>query len=151
MKLRKIPPPFPTSKAGSFVSSERKDNPIQITYLVNDEEKDCLYGEVHFLTTSEGPPGHAHGGCQAAVLDEMMGSCCWANSHPVVAAKIEVEFKNMLPINSKYKTFSKIAKIEGRKVYVEAKIYDENKIYSISSGIFIMLDQAKIEELKKLR
>ncbi|MCB0348244.1 MAG: PaaI family thioesterase, partial [Bdellovibrionales bacterium] len=140
IKLQTIEPPFPTGKIGSFVSSKRSENPIKITYMVNPEEKNTLYGEVNFLPGAEGPPGHVHGGCQAAVLDETMGSCCWANNLYVVAKKIEVEFIDMLPLTQTYKLVSSIEKIDGRKVFVTAKITIDEKDYAKSTGLFIVLD-----------
>src|SRR5579859_3317215 len=34
----------------------------------------------------QGPPGHAHGGAIAAVLDEVMGAAVWRAGHPVLLA-----------------------------------------------------------------
>lgn len=149
-KLQAITPPFPTGKSGSFVSSSRPENPIKINYLVNPDEANTLYGDLEFRSGAEGPPGHIHGGCQAAVLDELMGSCCWANKHPVVAKKIEVEFIKMLPMSKQYKLFAKIEKIEGRKVFVTGQILADEEEYAKGSGLFIILNDSKIEELKKL-
>lgn len=148
--LQIIKPPFPTGKVGSYVSSTRTENPIRITYLIDKEKTNVLFGEVSFLPGAEGPPGHIHGGCQAAVLDELMGSCCWANKHPVVAKKIEIEFDKMMPLQLTYKLLANIEKIEGRKVYVNAQILIDQTIYAKGSGLFIILDEQKLKDLKNL-
>ena len=40
----------------------------------------------------EGPPGHAHGGSMAAVLDEAMGAAAWMEGHLVVAVRLATSF-----------------------------------------------------------
>lgn len=149
-KLQIISAPFPTGKSGSFVSSQRPDNPIVITYMVDPSEINTLHGEVKFKIGAEGPPGHIHGGCQAAVLDELMGSCCWANKHSVVAKKIEVEFLKMLPTQKIYQLLASIEKIDGRKIFVLGQILADGEVYAKSSGLFIILDEEKLQELKGL-
>jgi acyl-coenzyme A thioesterase PaaI-like protein len=98
-----------------------------------------LRAEVWFNTATAGPPGHVHGGCQAAVLDEMMGSTGWHFGHAVVAAKIEVNFLQMIPVLKQYSMRGRITKTENRKIYVEAEIFDGTKIYATSTGLFIVL------------
>lgn len=149
-KLQIIEPPFPTGKAGSFVSSKRQENPILITYMIDPNIKNVLYGDLQFRDGAEGPPGHVHGGCQAAILDEVMGSCCWAHNYTVVARKIDVEFIKMIPIQSTYQVKAQIEKIDGRKIFVSAEILQNNQIFAKSTGIFIVLDENKIQQLKGL-
>jgi acyl-coenzyme A thioesterase PaaI-like protein len=147
--MKQISPPFPTGKIGSFVSSTREENPIRISYWKTDS-KDTLLAKVYFEKFCEGPPGHVHGGCQAAVLDEVMGSSAWAFGHAVVAAKIEIEFLEMIPLESTYWAQGKVLKTEGKKVFLEGKIQSEDgKVYAQSSGLFIVLSEDRLTELKK--
>ena len=53
---------------------------LRIAYYRSAEKDDhghhALFGRAFFGSAGcEGPPGHAHGGSMAAVLDEAMGSC----------------------------------------------------------------------------
>lgn len=145
-----ISPPFPVGKTGSFVSSTRAENPIRITYFENPKEKDVIYTKVYCTDLSAGPPGHVHGGCQAAILDELMGSCAWHFQYPVVAANIEVNFLNMLPYHLPICGKAQIVEKKDRKIYVEASLYLNNEFYSKSRGLFLILDDEKVEQLKKL-
>jgi acyl-CoA thioesterase FadM len=79
-----------------------------------------------------------------------MGSCCWANKHPVVAKKIEVEFLKMLPMKKTFNLYASIEKIDGRKVFVHGQILCEGEEYARSTGLFIILDEKKLAELKDL-
>ena len=84
-----VPKPYPGDAGGSFVLGTDSDvlqMVLQKTTIENE-----LHGKVWFGWKTAGPPGHVHGGCQAAILDEMMGSTGWYFQHGVVAAKFEVE------------------------------------------------------------
>ena len=55
-------------------------------------------GHAWFGPGCEGPPGHAHGGSQAAVLDEAMGAVAWINSHSCVAGGFQIKYEQMLKL-----------------------------------------------------
>ena len=59
---------------------------------------DGLSGKVWFGPEAEGPPGHAHGGSIATVLDQAMGHCAWYKGHPCVAGQFTVQFRSMAPL-----------------------------------------------------
>ena len=46
----------------------------------------------------QGPPGHAHGGSMAALLDEAMGAAAWIRRTHLVAAKLELQFRHPVPL-----------------------------------------------------
>jgi len=148
-EFTKITPPFPTGQDGSFVSGNRASNPIKIDYFVNTDMNNTLFAEIICDKNSSGPPGHVHGGCQAAILDELMGSCAWQFSYSVVAIDIKVRFLKMLPIDLPIKGGAKIEKVQGNQVFVTAKLYKDDIIYSNSEGIFHILSQEKVEKLKQ--
>ena len=137
--------PYPGDAEGSFVLGTDAD--VLQTVLLKSEVPNELLGCVWFGTKTAGPPGHVHGGCQAAVLDEMMGSTAWHFGNQVVAAKIEVQFMKMVPYERQYNIRGRITEISRRKVSVEAELFDDENIYAKSSGLFVIL---KDESLKKL-
>lgn len=145
---KEVSPKYPTGKEGSFVASKREDNPIRMRFFISPEEAKSLYAKIFFKTASEGPPSYVHGGCQAAVLDEMMGSCGWQYNSKIVAAKIEVEFLKMLPSNQEVMAHAKVVKQEDRKVFIEASMYLGDTTYSKSSGLFMVLSEEKIKHLE---
>src|SRR5690348_6934184 len=56
----------------------------------------------------EGPKAHSHGGFLATVLDETMGSSCWYNGLPVLAANLTVRYRKSVPLNGTYQCTAKI-------------------------------------------
>jgi acyl-coenzyme A thioesterase PaaI-like protein len=103
-----------------------------------------LYGRIVFGSAGcEGPPGHAHGGSQAAVLDEGMGCCAWLNEQHVLAGEIAVRFLNPLPLDTPVDLMAEIQEIAGRKVLLRGEIASRpapsapRKLFATSTGTFI--------------
>lgn len=104
-----------------------------------------LIGEVWFGKPMEGPPGHVHGGVSAYVLDEAMGSAAWLKGYPSVAREISVKFLEMTPQGQDLKIEAKVLKVEKKSVTVQAKIFDDKKIYSESTGTFHRIQRSLLE------
>ena len=64
----------------SFVSGEPDGDRLRVCYYRRDRDG-ALVGKIWFGPGAEGPPGHAHGGSMAAVLDEAMGAGAWLAGH----------------------------------------------------------------------
>lgn len=79
----------------SFVSSDDGDH-IRVRYYADDAGR--TWARAWFGPGAEGPPGHAHGGATAALMDEAMGMAALATGRIVVAARIEVDFRAMIPL-----------------------------------------------------
>jgi acyl-coenzyme A thioesterase PaaI-like protein len=144
-----IPRPYFGDSAGAFVLDDSEDS-IQMALLKSEKHHELL-AKVWFGPRTAGPPGHVHGGCQAAVLDEMMGSTCWYWKYKVVAGTIEIKFTDMIPLLHSYSVRGQITRIEGRKIFVEAEIHNGGKTYAKSQGIFIELKDEQLGQLKIAR
>ena len=124
------------TKEPSFVIGDHSNDRFGVRYFVRDNDKQ-FFGKVYFGKGTQGPPGNAHGGSMAAVLDEAMGFSAWVKGHTVVAAKIEVEFFQMLPVNSVVTVEAWVESVDGRKVRTKGKIYKDDKVFSSAEGLFI--------------
>lgn len=141
--------PYPGDDHGSYVLETYPDV-LEMVLLRSPNENELL-GKIYFGKKSAGPPGHVHGGCQAAVLDEMMGSCGWHHSKGVLAAKIEVEFMHLVPYEVPIDLWAKIIKVENRKITIAAEIRLEEKALARSSGLFIILKEEKLKHLDQIK
>ena len=126
------------SSEPSFVIGDRSNDRFAVKYFVRERDR-RLFGKVFFGKATQGPPGNAHGGSIAAVLDEAMGFSAWIKGHTVVAAKIEIEFFQMLPVNSVVTVEGWVESVEGRKVRAKGKVYDGEKVFSLSEGLFVII------------
>lgn len=103
-----------------FVSGDRTGQRFRARYFRDPDRN--LVARFWFGPETEGPPGHAHGGSAAAVLDEVLGLAAWAAGHAIVVGNLNVSFRNLLPLMTVVQVESRIVSVEGRKVLVEGRL-----------------------------
>lgn len=112
-----------------FVSGDPDGQRFRTRYYRKSDQS--LVARIWFGPETEGPPGHAHGGSLAAVLDEVLGLAAWAAGHAIVVANLNVNFRCLLPILNVVQIDTEIVSIEGRKVLVRGKVWDgKEKVYA---------------------
>lgn len=94
----------------------------------------------------EGPKAHSHGGFLATILDETMGSSCWYNGLPVLAANLTVRYRKSVPLDGEYTCTAKIDRLETRRAMVSARITRDETVYCEATGVFV---RVPIELLKQ--
>ncbi len=113
------------------------DDIIRLRWYVREADG-ALVGRVWYGPGAQGPPGHAHGGSMAAVLDEALGSSCWVAGHPVVAAELNTSFRNMLPLDTVVTAEAWVERVDGRKIYPKGHIIgDDGTVFAEATGLFI--------------
>ena len=132
----------------SFVSGDTSGRRLSIRYFRDNADR-SLRAKVLFGPGTQGPPGHAHGGSMAAVLDEAMGGAAWMQGHPVVAAELTTRFKTMLPLGTRCVVEACVSSVEGRKVRVTGRIMsdDDGTTYAEGDALFVLVDSRKFGEL----
>jgi acyl-coenzyme A thioesterase PaaI-like protein len=112
-----------------FVSGDPQGQRFRTCYYRKSDQS--LVARIWFGPETEGPPGHAHGGSLAAVLDEVLGLAAWAAGHAIVVANLNVNFRCLLPILQVVQVDTEIVSVAGRKVLVRGKVWDGGeKIYA---------------------
>lgn len=112
-----------------FVSGDPDGQRFRVRYYRKPDQS--LVAQIWFGPETEGPPGHAHGGSLAAVLDEVLGLSAWAAGHAIVVANLNVNFRCLLPILQVVQVDTEIVSVDGRKVLVRGKVWDgEEKVYA---------------------
>lgn len=135
----------------NFVSDTAGHRGLRAHYYKRTVDK-ALVGKAWFGPFAKGPPGHAHGGSLAALLDDAMGTAAWLAGYSVVAAEIKISFREMLPLLHVVRVEAWVEKVEGRKVYTRGKVFaSDGKVFSEGSGLFIALTQEKLAELGNKR
>ena len=133
--------------AESYVSGDRDGRRLRLRYFRRSSDG-ALVARAWFGPGCQGPPGHAHGGATAALLDEAMGFCCWLAGHRVVAAHIEVDFRGMVPVGTVATLEAAVERIEGRKVFPRARLLlPDGTLVAESTGLFLELAAAQLELL----
>ncbi len=141
----------PPSVAGrSFVSGEPLGARLRVRYFARDES--CLVAKVWFGPGAEGPPGRAHGGSLASVLDEAMGAAAWLSGHVAVAADLHLRFRRMVPLGTVARVETRVvAAVEGRKVRTAGSLasIDGAVTYCEAEGLFLEVDAERFGDVAR--
>ena len=118
----------------SFVSSDDGDR-IRVRYYAGAGR---TWAQVWFGPGAEGPPGHAHGGALAALLDEAMGMAALATGRVVVAGRIEVDFRAMVPLEHVVTAEIALGAAVGKKMPVHAVLRGpDGEAACEATGLFV--------------
>ncbi|MDP6935077.1 MAG: PaaI family thioesterase [Myxococcota bacterium] len=130
----------------SFLSGDRQSLRVRIRYFWRPSDGH-LFARAWFGPGSKGPPGHAHGGSIAALLDEVMGVCAYLNGREVLAARIDVSYRQPLRLGSVVLAEGWVEKQSGRKVSARARLTDVDSgvLLSDSNGLFLQLNTQQVE------
>ncbi len=121
-----------------FVSGEPDGDRFRVRYYLDPRR--CLHARIWFGPETEGPPGHAHGGSIAAVMDEALGLAGWAAGYPVVVGNLNVSFRTMLPLRRVITLDSEVVSVAGRKVTVRGRIVGEDgTVYAEAESLCITI------------
>lgn len=120
-----------------FVSGDPEGNRFRVSYYRDSAQH--LMAKVWFGPETEGPPGHAHGGSMAAVMDEVLGLAAWAAGHSIVVGNLNVSFRNMLPLHKVVSVETRVVSAEGRKIMVHGRIYCEKTTYAVGECLCITI------------
>ncbi|PLX86736.1 MAG: PaaI family thioesterase [Desulfuromonas sp.] len=120
-----------------FVSGEPQGNRYRVRYYRDEDQR--LRARIWFGPETEGPPGHAHGGAMAAVLDEVLGLAAWAAGYPIVVGNLNISFRNQLPLESVVTVESDVVSAEGRKIMVHGRIVSGDTVYAEAQCLCITI------------
>lgn len=120
-----------------FVSGEPEGNRFRIRYFRDPAVQ--LRARVWFGPETEGPPGHAHGGSIAAVLDEVLGLAAWNAGYPIVVGNLTVGFRSLLPLQQVVTVETDIVSAAGRKVMVHGRICNGGTVYAEGEALCITI------------
>lgn len=133
----------------SFVSGEPAGGRLRVRYFQREGDG-RLVGRAWFGPGAEGPPGHAHGGSMAAVLDEAMGAAAWMAGHKVVAAQLDTSFRRMLPLGTDATLEAWVDRVDERKVWTRGVLLDaEGQPFAEARALFLKIDPARFKILLK--
>ncbi len=120
-----------------FVCGTENPHSIGLTWYVDDDG--VLTSEFTLNEAQQGPPGHAHGGASAAILDEAMGLVVWAAGLKVAAVNLEINYHKPLPLRQALTLEARITQRDDRKTFSagEIKLADGSVCVS-GRGIYVV-------------
>jgi acyl-coenzyme A thioesterase PaaI-like protein len=131
----------------SFVSGEPEGDRLRVSYFRRGSDA-RLVGRVWFGPGAQGPPGHAHGGSIAAVLDEAMGAAAWLEGHLVVAVQLNTSFRTMLPLGTDAYLEAWVEGVDGRKVRAQGRLHTAGgELFAEADGLFLEIDPERFRPM----
>lgn len=123
----------PVSGAGSPFAP-----PLRVTAEEGGVVGRCRLGVAH-----EGPPGYAHGGMSAMLLDEVMGRACVTAGLPGMTVSLQTNYRRPVPLETPLRLVARVTGSEGRKIFVAGSIAaeeDPGTVLVAADGVFVSLN-----------
>ena len=107
-----------------------------------NEDARQVEANVTLGASQAGPPGHAHGGTSAAIIDEAMGASAWMSGHRVVAAHLDFDYLRPVPLDEPLTLQGRVTEAEGKRVMTEGVILLPNGKPAVEGhGVFVAAPQ----------
>lgn len=111
-----------------------------LTLWVDDDG--LMTSEFTLGKAQQGPPGYAHGGASAAILDEAMGLVVWAAGFQVAAVNLEINYHKPLPLFQPVKLEARVTQKDERKIFSTGELRLPNEEIAVSGrGIYVIAPQ----------
>ncbi len=131
-----------------FVCGKENPHSIGVKWFVDDNG--TIITDMRFTLAQQGPPGYAHGGASAAVMDEAMGMAVWVAGIAAASVNLNVNYHHPIPLNEEVHVEGRITGREGRAVHTEGKIMlADGTVAVTASGIYVEAEHIFSEVLEK--
>jgi uncharacterized protein (TIGR00369 family) len=121
------------------------DNPngMRLKFVADEENRRCL---CRFKLTKRfgGPPGFAHGGIIATILDEAMGKVNRFRHVIALTSELTVNYLKPVPLGKSLVAVGWEKNVRGRRHFNVAEIRDGDTVLARSRGKFIAVDPEKM-------
>lgn len=123
-----------------FVCGTPTVHNMGVTWYARDDG--AVVTEVTLTEAQQGPPGYAHGGASAALLDEAMGAAVWRAGYTVVAVNLEVEYRRPVLLGEPVHVEGVVVETEGRAVRTRGEIcLADGTVAVVARGIYVEAPQ----------
>jgi acyl-coenzyme A thioesterase PaaI-like protein len=107
------------------------------------EQTDGVTGTVVFGQAFEGPPGHAHGGWVAGILDHLMGMTHVRTGRPGMTGGLSVKYRKPTPLNTPIQVSATARELDERRTEVTAEMRCGTTTTATAEAIFFRVDSAR--------
>jgi len=123
-----------------------KNNPQGMRLIfTQDGERDGFVCRFRLSKRYTGPPGHAHGGIIATILDEAMGKVNKLRHVIALTSQITVDYLKPVPLNKPLRVESREISVRGRRhVNKIGSLNSKDEVLARSRGLFIAIDPQKM-------
>ena len=127
-----------------FGCGARNPNGLQLKFAPSQGGKSYRC-EFELGDSFSGPPGHAHGGIIAAILDEAMGKANNLKDKVALTRRMEVEYLHPVPLRQPLVVEGRVSRVRGRALYNRAEVRNaKGKVLARSRGKFLAIDAERM-------
>lgn len=118
------------------------DNPegMQLKFKYN-KDRHSMIARIRLKSRFMGPPGHAHGGVIATILDEAMGKVMKIHNVIALTSRMEVQYLKPVPLHTSLIAEGKPESHEGRRYWTVAELRNQKgEVLATSRGLFVAIN-----------
>ncbi len=123
-----------------------RDNPdgMRLKFFIDGDTR-RTFCKFKLTRRYQGPPGHAHGGIIATILDEAMGKVNKFRNVLALTKQMDVEYVKPVPLGKTLTVIGHESHVRGRRHVNVAEITNEaGEVLARGKGLFIAIDPAKM-------
>ncbi|MCJ7723367.1 MAG: PaaI family thioesterase [Anaerolineales bacterium] len=114
------------------------DNPHGIGLTWYADGKGIITSNFCLGEAQQGPPGYAHGGASAAILDEAMGAAVWLAGYNVAVVNLQLNYRHPLPLGQQLTLTARLTRRSTRKIFARGQICLPDGTVAVSGhGIYV--------------
>jgi acyl-coenzyme A thioesterase PaaI-like protein len=106
------------------------------------------YGHLDVTETHQGPIALLHGGFLSAAFDELMGAVNWLHSPATVTGRLDVVFRQPVPVGSHLHLRAWSVGVDGRKNFVagDCRLNDAcGAVVAEAAAVFVRADVVRVD------
>ncbi len=137
-------PSLDWQRDGCFACGSGNPHGLRLQFAPGPEGKSYIC-EFELEGSFVGPPGHAHGGIIATILDEAMGKALKLKGKVALTRRMEVEYLRPVPLGQKLVAEGRVRSHRGRVLYNSAELRDvHGRVLARSRGKFLSINPEKM-------
>jgi acyl-coenzyme A thioesterase PaaI-like protein len=92
-----------------------------------------------------------HGGYVAASFDEVLGYVQSLSGNPGMTGTLTIRYRKPTPLHTELFFEAELVRVEGRKIFTQARVLAGDLVTAEAEGIFISVDRSRFNELLEKR
>ena len=130
-----------------FGCGTRNPHGLKLHFRIEDKR---AVAEFQPRAEHQGYPGLVHGGLIATALDEAMGWAMYTLGVWAVTGKMEVKYRQPLPLDATATVVGEVVRNRGRWLEVRGEVRSGGRLVAESHALFMRLPEEKIAELERM-
>ncbi|PKO24013.1 MAG: hypothetical protein CVU38_00950 [Chloroflexi bacterium HGW-Chloroflexi-1] len=119
-----------------FVCGRQNSCGMGVTWYAREDGS--IFTEVTLTEVQQGPPGMAHGGASAALLDEAMGAAVWRAGFRAAAVNLNTTYQKPVPLGVKIQVTGRFIEKNEKRLFALGEIrLPDGTVAVIGKGTYV--------------